>query len=75
MPVNSTLYNDALQQLMFLYTVDYKPWQIAEGRIVHIPIDGVVSIRFEGDTLTFNVYQYQLETKQFKRVQSKSIYI
>jgi hypothetical protein len=46
MPVNSTLYNDALQQLMFLYTVDYKPWQIAEGRIVHIPIDGVVSITF-----------------------------
>ena len=44
MPVNSTLYNDALQQLLFLYTVDFKPWQIAEGRIVHIPIDGVVSI-------------------------------
>jgi len=44
MPVNSAQYNDALQQLMFLYTVDYKPWQVAEGRIVYIPIDGVVSI-------------------------------
>ena len=42
MPVNSTVYNDALQQMLFMYTADYQPWKFAEGRIIRLPVDGLV---------------------------------
>lgn len=40
MPVNATIFNDALQQMICIYTVDYRPWQYAEGHIIRLPVDG-----------------------------------
>ena len=40
MPVNTAVYNDVLQHMSFLYTVDLLQWRNAECRMVRMPVDG-----------------------------------
>ncbi|ELU15367.1 hypothetical protein CAPTEDRAFT_199444 [Capitella teleta] len=39
LPLNRELYNENLQQVLFLYTSDLQEWRYAQGRPTRLPID------------------------------------
>jgi hypothetical protein len=42
MPLNREMFNENLQQVVFLYTSDLKSWKYANGRVVKLPMEDKV---------------------------------